>query len=267
VILPAEPLPGRSSVAPLVQQIAHPILIDERVHGVVVLAVEPRDPHELAVAMRQLQWGMAWLELLLCREHAERDARVIERQRTALDLVASLLDQEHSAAGLSAFAGELATRLECERASVGLLVHGQLRVSVLSRGVDSGRRGKLIRALEAAMEEALDHPEPVVFPAAAGSAAGTVRAHVELARISGSGSIASLPLARGGRAIGVLTVERSAERPIDAAALALCAAVAALAGPVIEIGRRDERSLAVWIADRVRARLRSWRCSLPRWLS
>src|SRR6186997_3395274 len=47
--------------------LAYPVRVDGRVRGAVGLEVAWRDELELQAAMRQLQWGAGWLEVLLRR--------------------------------------------------------------------------------------------------------------------------------------------------------------------------------------------------------
>jgi len=49
--------------------------------------------------------------------------------------------------------------------------------------------------------------------------------------------------------VGALTLERPAERPFDSMTIELCEVLAAVAGPVLEVQRRDDRWLAVKAAD------------------
>src|SRR5947209_20007 len=56
----------------------------------------------------------------------------------------------------------------------------------------------------------------------------------------------------GGRVLGALRVERPADQPFDALTLELIEVLAALAGPILERGRRDDRWLGAKIADSAR---------------
>jgi hypothetical protein len=82
-----------------------------------------------------------------------------------------------------------------------------------------------------------------------------VRHHAELAREAGAGAICSVPFAHGRRPGGVVTLERSADRPFGPAEVDLLRAVAALAGPVLLVARRDDRFVGTKLLDAVGARL------------
>src|SRR5260221_1404550 len=91
-------------------QLAHPVQIDGDLRGVVGLELEPRPDPQVRSAMRELQWGSGWLEVLL-RRHADPQEAARLRLKLALDLVSALLEHESIAEGGAALVTELATRL------------------------------------------------------------------------------------------------------------------------------------------------------------
>ena len=149
----------------------------------------------------------------------------------------------------SAFVTALATRLACERVSIGFVKGGRARVRAVSHSAHFGKQTNLVRAIGAAMDEAIDQHGTVVYPTLPGRATRVVRAHAELARHGEPGAICTIPLIENRRFVGALTVERPAERPFDAMTIDLCEVLAAVAGPVLEVQRRDDRWLAVKAGD------------------
>jgi RND family efflux transporter MFP subunit len=99
------------------------------------------------------------------------------------------------------------------------------------------------------MDEALDQQAIIVSPPTVGGTPQVTRGHAELARQQGSGAICSMPLTDGSRIVGVLTLERPADHPFDAQTIELCEGVLALAGPMLEVQRRDDRWLIVKAAE------------------
>ncbi len=223
--------------------VAYPIEVDKRLHGVVVLDVVPRPEQQLLLVLRRLHWGAAWLEVLFRREEAGRDANANARLQTVLDLAATAVTQERFSGAAMAFVTGLATRLDCDRASVGFIRGGRARVQAVSHSAQFGKQTNLIRAIGNAMEEAVDQQATVLYPPPADKEARVTRAHTELARQHGSGAICSIPLSQGDRVLGALTLERPGDRPFDPPTVELCEAVAGLAGPVLEVRRREERWL------------------------
>ncbi len=235
--------------------VAYPIEVEGRLHGVVVLDVAPRPEAQLQAVLRQLHWGGGWLEALFRREDAARDAATKVRMQAVLDLVGSAVGHERFYAAATAFVTALATRLECDRASIGFVRGGRAHVRAVSHSAQFGKQTNLIRAIGAAMDEALDQQAALVYPALAGRPLQVTREHAELSRQHGAGAICSIPLADAGRAVGALTLERPAERPFDAATVELCEAAGALAGPLLEARRREDRWLITKAAGTARTHL------------
>ena len=234
--------------------VAYPIHVSGRRHGVVALDIAPRPERELQAALRQLQWGVAWVEILWLREEAGQSTAAKERLQSALDLTASALAQDRFFASATAYVTALATDLDCDRVSIGFLRSGKVRVRSMSHSAQIGAQMNLVRAIAAAMEEAIDQHAVIVHPAPPDASPQVTRAHAELARQHGAGAICSIPLNAHGRIVGAITLERPADRPFEPPVVELCEAAAALAGPVLEIQRREDR----WLVVKAGVSAREW---------
>jgi RND family efflux transporter MFP subunit len=93
------------------------------------------------------------------------------------------------------------------------------------------------------MYEAMDHKAVVVYPLRSETAPLVTRAHEELARQHGAGTICTIPLRSDGKFLGGLTLERPANKLFDQATIELCETAAALVGPILDAKRREERWL------------------------
>ncbi len=243
-----EPLEHDDNEAPGPRyQLAYPVRTDGQVRGVVGVDIDWRNEAQLQSAMRDLQWGSAWLELFL-RRHADPMETSRLRLKLALELVSTLLEQEGLKAGAAGFATELASRLGCDRVTIGLLKRRRMRVTAVSHSAQFDRRSNLLRAVETAMEEAADQVEPVVYPPDRESTPVVAHAHEMLIRESGAGSAVTYPLVSGEEVVGAISLERPPGKRFDLPTLELCEAVAAVAGPIIDLKHRNERSLPVHAA-------------------
>src|SRR3989442_1012575 len=133
-------------------------------------------------------------------------------------------------------------------------LHGVV-VRAVSHSAEFRKQANLIRAIAAAMDEAVDQQMALVHPAPSGAGAAVTRAQSALAREGGAGAVCSVPVAAGGRVVGGLTLERPADRPFDPPTVEVCEAIAALAGPVLELQRREDRCLIAKAADATRGQL------------
>jgi Membrane-fusion protein len=217
-------------------QLAYPVRLGGEVRGVVGMDLDWRPEAQLQAAMRGLQWGSSWLELLLRRNEDPQQAERL-RLKVALEQVAALLEEPRFKESLTAFTTELAARLGCDRVTLGTLHGRRVRIVAVSHSPQFERRANLMRAIESAMEEALDQAEPVVCPPVDERRAVVTRAHEELLREAEAGCAATFPLLHGRQLVGALTLERAPGHRFDAPALAVCEAVASVAGPIVELKR------------------------------
>ncbi len=238
-------------------QIAYPIEISGKMHGVVVLEIFPQAADEIQGIMRQLHWGVAWLEVMLRRAEAKKAGEINERLRMALDLLVSVVEQERFQQAAMALVTQLAMKLGCDRVSIGFASGGHMRVKALSHSAEFGKQMNLVRAIEAAMDEAVDQQATIIFPLPENAPLLVTRAHAALSRQHGSGVICTIPIRSDGHFIAGLTLERPEEQVFDAETIELCETVAALAGPILNTKRREERWLITKAAESLQRQLKN----------
>jgi multidrug resistance efflux pump len=111
-------------------------------------------------------------------------------------------------AGSAEVVADIAHRLGCLRVSLGWVVAGQLRVVALSDGVVL-EEGAAIPELQQAMLESLHQHAVLVWPSQVRQATQITLSHQSLFKAQGLAGVVSVPMAHRGRAVGVLTCERS----------------------------------------------------------
>jgi RND family efflux transporter MFP subunit len=215
----------------------------------VALELESSAPCDTSAAAGQLQSGAAWLEALATSEASAG------RLRSVLYLTALCLEQERFRAAATAVATELATRLGCERVSIGLLRGRRMRIEALSHSAHFDERTQLVRDLSAAMEEATDQDTTVVHPLPPEAPLCIVSAHEQLAQLHGVWDVCTVPLTSGGRAVGALTLERSPGEGFPPETVRICEDLASMLGPALAIKRRGETGSLERGRERLRAGL------------
>ena len=231
--------------------LAYPLLVDDQLCGVVALEISHRSEEQLRKVMRQLQWGCAWLEVLVRRKTFTARDRLV----SVLELVATCLEHEDYQAAATAFVTELATMLSCERVSIGHKRGSHTRVQAFSHSAEFGKKTNLIRAIGAAMDEAVDQQDAITYPALPDSPPRATHAHSELARQYLDGSICTIPLSDNDNSVGAMTLERPSGEKFDARDLEMCKHIGALVGPVLEAKRKDDRWLITKALDSGREQL------------
>lgn len=256
------PPPGRPAEAPGLV-LAYPVDLRGEVRGAVVLDVAGRPEAQVQLAFRALTWGMGWIDAMLRGEEVARLASGAERSRQVIDLMLRVAEAGALDEAAQLAVDGLAERLGLTRASLGLVADGggrggrdghggQVRLQALSATAWFDGRSALARRIENAMEEAWDQRGSIAVPPVPERPAVVDLAHAALAE-GGAQTVAvasAVVLARS-VPVGVLTIERGADRPFDADDLAALEAWAQALGPVLALHREGQR----WLAGRAR---RQW---------
>lgn len=227
--------------------VAYPIVVAGHLHGLVALETELRSDEALQPFMRQLQWGVQGLEAALLREQAHQDQVTRERLMSVLDLVASAMTEQKFAAAAHALVTDLAIRLDCDRVSLGFQEKQRAHVVAVSHSAQIGKRMNLIRAIESAMDEAIDQKSLVQMPA--GEQILVVRDHAALARQHGNDCILTVPFQTLESISGALTFERSGKRIFAVDEVELCQAVVALCSRILDEKRLNDRLIVARLKD------------------
>ena len=203
----------------------------------------------------QLRWGAGWLEALPWAQRSKDVSTDIARAASSLDFLAAIGEQPRLQGMAIAVANDLAARLRCDRVSVGIIRrNGSIRLRAISHSASFKGQGRLVDAIENAMEEALDQRTSVAHPPLPSTERAVTMAHralTEIIRVQGT-SLISVVMADGkGELVGAITFERHRNELFDKEALQLAEAIAALLGPIVGLQLRANRLLAGRAMDRV----------------
>ena len=130
----------------------------------------------------------------------------VEKLAIAADVMASVNREKRFLAAALTFCNALANHFRCERVSLGWLQGGYVRLRAISRTEKFDRQMQAIQGLEAAMEEALDQDDEVLWPEPEGSTV-IARDHVKCFSDQKT-HVCSLPLRSQGKGVAVITCER-----------------------------------------------------------
>ncbi|MEO8037421.1 MAG: HlyD family efflux transporter periplasmic adaptor subunit [Betaproteobacteria bacterium] len=227
--------------------VAQPIQADGAVLGAVGVDVDGRGERELQRLARELAWGAGWLEALLRRHMAAGDSATAARLRQVFDVFSAALEHHGFVPAATATVTELASLLDCDRISLGIQRGKRSQVKALSHTVQFEKNAELTRAIETAMDEAVDQKSRLVWPPEDGVEGHVLRAHEKLAQVHGAAAILTVPLTRMGEGVGALCLERA--RVFTHEDVELAEGLAALLGPLIEIQRAADRGPIARIRD------------------
>jgi hypothetical protein len=210
------------------------------------------DPERVS---EQLRWGAGWLEAIpWAKTSAERSLEVA-RAASCLDVVATIGEQPRLQGMAFAIANDLATRLGCDRVSVGILKrNGSVALRAISHSASFRRQARLVDAIENAMEEALDQHSSIAYPPLPTTENTVTMAHralSELVKGANASAITVVLAGSKGDLVGAITFERHRDRSLDTEDLKFAEAVAALLGPIMEIQLRANRLVAGRVVDHI----------------
>ena len=226
--------------------VAFPLVIDNVSKGVVAIELTRRGTRVLGDVMRQLQWGCGWLEASIRRIQGTPNRRITD----VLDLVAVPLEQETFLGAANALATALANELNCEWCAIGFYSGKHARVRAFSHSAAFDEKTDLHRAIGAAMDESIEQERLLVHPPMDDGAFASTRAQARLLEQAELGSVATLPLNDTDRIVGAVVLGRSPNQSFDRSTLDVLEGVGALAGPILDVKRRDDRNIfaKVWTA-------------------
>lgn len=229
-------------------RIAYPLRIDGAAAIVVVLEIDTVTADSLRKSMRDLQWGVAWLRESLLETQEATYRRTADHTSSALELIATALEEERFADACRTVITEMALRLGCDRVSVGFRRSGHSVVVSISHSARFGKRMNLVHMLGAAMDEAIDQRAVICYPQAE-DVPHVCRAHEELARMHVSGAILTVPMFVRDTFVGAICFEREEDTPFSVDEVAQTETVCAVVGPILEEKRQNDRWIVFKIKD------------------
>ena len=224
--------------------VAYPILVGQELKGVAALSLKSDKGGDARAALRQLQWGAAWIRDSLRAIRSAESDRLVARSRAALALLGDALAREGFSTSAMAVVGKLASQWGCSRVSLGVRRGARVRVEVISHSAQFGQRMALVSGLAAAMDEALDQNALVLHPAPREQILAT-SAHEELSRAQRDGHVLTIPMLVADRFAGALTFERPPDEPFDQDTVETLELAASIIGPILEEKRLNDRWLIV----------------------
>lgn len=243
-------------------QVARPIFIDDDLIGVVALEVAAQSQTELTRLMRQLQWGMVWIENYFRQKGHAEDGQLHARMVTAFKLSTLCIDHSDFNSAAIAVATEWATQLGCEKVSIGMVKGSGCKIVALSHDMDFDKRTNGIRLLGNAMDEAIDQKKTVVSPRNLETYVS--RAHAELSTHSGNPSTCTVLLLKqdsvdiktGSAIVGAVTLEHQEADFFSEDVVQLCQQIALIVGPLLHLKAQEDRWIGRKLADSFHAQVK-----------
>jgi RND family efflux transporter MFP subunit len=227
--------------------VSFPVQLQGHVVCVVALEIGDKKNQDIGLIMRQLQWGVSWLEAFYFRLQAVDDDLTINRLVTSLYMVASSTKETSCKEAMTVFVTELASTLDCERVSCALLKGKHAAIEAVSNSGQFARKMNLVNLAERAMDEAIEQNSVIHYPEQEGNGIITHN-HSKLAGEQNGGVILTYPLIAGGKNIGAVCIESSDEHRFDDDVVEMCQSIVTLTGPILN----DKYLNDFWIGKKLR---------------
>lgn len=217
--------------------VAYPIVLAGRIHGVAAFETSAQAPEPV---IQKLRWGVGVLESWLLQGMDTSGQQTVDRMMYVINSVAKSLKEGGFKDVALALATDLATRLDCDRVSIGFRRDGRARVYALSHSSKFVQNMNLMHTVAEAMDEAIDQNTTLCMPQDKDRTIQT-RAHVKLAREFGNRNILTIPFAPDDQAKGAIVFERPDDLPFDRQSIELCQNVVLLVGRILYQRLQQER--------------------------
>jgi RND family efflux transporter MFP subunit len=229
--------------------LAYPVLIDDNLFGAVAVEVAAKAEDALRPAMESLQWGTVWLENMYRRRQGEEDRATLKRMKAAVDILAGVMAEDTFDGAARAFVTEVATKLGCDRVSLGLVTGKHAHVKAISNTAVIGKNMNIVRTIGTVMDEALMQSTDIRYPVPGDVKALVIRDHELMAQRHGAKTIMTLPFYGRDGYYGALTLERQDNRSFSDEDMLYIKSVMALSDPVLEYKYRQDRPIVFGIFD------------------
>lgn len=219
--------------------LASPIYLDKQLLGIVAVKITHQDEQSQQKILQSLIVGTKWLGLLKAT-NKPKDSFYM----TVVQLTVNCLQQDSVQKIFTVLINEFTREFLCERVTIGKIKTHHAQVVALSNSAKFDAKSNLIQSISAAMDEAIDQDQIVVYPETDPENTGITYAHAELARKFGSGAICTIPFVFNESVFAILTMERSESNPFDKETISICEQTLALLSPFLKL-KHDEELLLI----------------------
>jgi RND family efflux transporter MFP subunit len=258
VVAPGRVGPDASPAQPVVLVVALPLGTAREPIAAAAIALTTtagKPEANPAIVAEQLRWGAGWLEALPWARRAKQLSSDIARAASCLDLLTAVGAQPQLNGMAIAVTNELATRLQCDRVSLGIVRrNGTVRLRAVSHSASFKRESRLADAIENAMDEAIEQRRCLAYPLLPTMERAVMIAHralAENAKKPGASTMSTVLVGSRGEPIGALTFERHRAEPFTDDTLQFVEAIAAMLAPLLNLQLRANRFVAGRVVDRI----------------
>ena len=227
-----------------------PITVKSHLIGILIVKITHVAEQKQRSVFAFLRQSLRWMRLANPGQKVNDEffSRVVS-------LLSCCFEQSSYEQGLVSLVSELTQLFNCERVAFAEY-HGHYNhVIALSNSASFDAHANLIQAISTAMDEAVEQDNIIVFPQQ--NTKVIQRAHLELSRRFGTGSICTIPLINETRVFGTVTLLRSEEHPFDKQTIMLLQQTFALITPYLALKREQQKHFILKAGSAVKRQLQN----------
>ncbi len=225
-----------------------PLKSDTNDAGIAVVEIAGQASSKTQGVLKLLKWGGIWFNLL----HSDVDnAGSTSRLAMVAELLVGTLEHDHFKAAAKTAVTQLASQLECERVTLGLLKKRHIVIQAVSHNAEVDPRSSLLREIASAMEECIDQDATIAYPPLPKSVPHVSFAQEVLSQRNNGKLVFTTPLYSAGQPIGAMTFEMQKDSGFNHDKQELCESVGALLGPILELKYQHDRAFFIKILDNI----------------
>ncbi|MCP4433752.1 MAG: HlyD family efflux transporter periplasmic adaptor subunit [Gammaproteobacteria bacterium] len=227
-----------------------PVTVQSTLIGILIVKIKHVPEQKQKSVFAFLKQSLRWMRLANPGQKIHDDffSRVVS-------LLSCCFEQASYEQGLVSLVSELTQIFNCERVAFAEYHGHYSNVMALSNSASFDAHANLIQAVASAMDEAVEQDNIIVFPEE--NSKVIQRAHLELSRKFGTGSICSIPLINETKVFGTITLLRSEEHPFDKQTLMLLQQTFALITPYLALKREKQKHLILKIGSALKRQLQN----------
>ncbi|NNE62651.1 MAG: GAF domain-containing protein, partial [Gammaproteobacteria bacterium] len=227
-----------------------PITVKSHLIGILIVKINHVAEQKQKSVFSFLKQSLRWMRLANPGKKVNDEffSRVVS-------LLSCCFEQSSYEQGLVSLVSELTQLFNCERVAFAEYRGHYNNVIALSNSASFDAHANLIQAISSAMDEAVEQDNIIVFPQQ--NAKVIQRAHLELSRKFGTGSICTIPLINESRVFGTVTLLRSEENPFDKQTIMMLQQTFALITPYLALKREQQKHFILKTGSAVKRQLQS----------
>lgn len=219
---------------------------DDRPVAATAVITRCRDESRALQRLNTMQLVAGYFELFLLKKQSEQARQSAKTHQDVFQLASTVATAEDYNASTAGLCNEIATRTGAARVAIGW-VRGattqHVKLQAISHTEEFDKKQELSVQLVKVMEECLDQDEFVQFDPGGASTDNVTREAMQLSQMEGGNRVVSVPLRKGDKVVGIMTLEFPPEKPAGPAESTMLAVAAELLAPQLYDRFQNDRYL------------------------